>query len=300
MSRYARRVRAAVTLAALTLAGLAAVAPVAGASTASTAGKVPFTDTNVDGWLTFCTKSNQPMTSGSIYSVPFVWKAISSGKPPAGYATAGGRATLYAYQPIQYVDPGDWTGSQLTSASAYSNAAHPVAQATDADVPLIGFTQAYPAHWDGLIQIRLMYTSADKAQLTTPYAAAVIRITGSKWTLVEGGGGSCSASKGLSMETVALAKNKVDKPESAGMATKSPGTGAGNPGGSAGGSGSGGRTASDPTSGRPAPGSAGKLAADDSGSGISGIALAGVGVGAFALVWVGLTVVSRLRRRAAS
>ena len=42
-----------------------------------------------------------------------------------------------------------------------------------------------------------------------------------------------------------------------------------------------------------------KLAANDS-SGISGIAMAGIGVGAFALVWVALTVITRLRRRAAS
>ena len=122
---------------------------------------------------------------------------------------AGGRATLYAYQPIQYVDPGDWTGSQLTSASAYTNPAHPVAQATDADVPLIGFTQAYPAHWQGLIEIRMLYTSVNKVQLTMPYAAAVIRISGSKWTLVQGGGGSCGASRGVSMETVSLSKSKV-------------------------------------------------------------------------------------------
>jgi hypothetical protein len=299
MTPFARRARAAATLVAMTLAGLAAAAPFASASVTSAAGKVPFTDPGIDGWLTFCNKSNQPITSGSLYSVPFVWKAISSAKPPAGYGTAGGRATLYAYQPIQYVDPGDWSGSQLSAASAYSNPAHPVAQATDADVPLVGFTEAYPAHWQGLVEIRLMYTAVNKAQLTTPYAAAVIRISGSKWTLVEGGGGSCSQSKGLSMETVALSKSKVAKPETASRATTSPSAAAGSSAGTAGGS-SGRQSSGGSTAGGSAAGGAPKLAANDSSTGISGFAMAGIGVGAFALVWVAMTVITRLRRRAAS
>lgn len=298
MTPFARRARAAATLVAVTLAGLAAAAPFASASASNAAGKVPFTDPGIDGWLTFCNKSDQPVSSGSLYSVPFVWKAISSAKPPAGYGTSGGRAALYAYQPIQYVDPGDWSGSQLSAASAYSNPAHPVAQATDADVPLVGFTQAYPAHWQGLVEIRMLYTAVNKAQLTTPYAAAVIRISGSKWSLVEGGGGSCSQSKGLSMETVALSKSKVAKPETAGLATKSPSAAAGSSAGTAGGS-SGGQSTGGSTSGGSAAGGASKLAANDS-AGISGFAMAGIGVGAFALVWIALTVITRLRRRAAS
>ena len=88
MTPFARRARAAATLVAITLAGLAAAAPFASASVTSAASKVPFTDPGIDGWLTFCNKSNQPVTSGSLYSVPFVWKAISSAKPPAGYGTS--------------------------------------------------------------------------------------------------------------------------------------------------------------------------------------------------------------------
>jgi hypothetical protein len=299
MSSLARRSRAAIALAALALAGLATCAPVASAAVSGAAFKVPFTDPAIHGWITFCSRSDKPVTSGSLDTVPFAWKAISSVAPPAGYGGSTGRVALWAYQPIQYVDPGDWSGSLLTAASAFSNPAHPVVQATNADVPLIGFTQAYPPHWDGLVEMRMMYTAKNMAQIQTPYAAAILRISGSKWTLVEGGGGSCSAGRGLSMETLALSKKKLAKPETAGLASQSPGAHSGSSAGTAGGS-SGGSSSGNSTNGGSSAGGDSRLAADSSGGGLGGIALAGIGVGAFALVWVGLTVLARLRRRAAS
>ncbi len=257
---------------------------------------MPFTDPGIDGWITFCNRSNQPVTSGSLDTVPFAWKAISSAKPPAGYGGAGGRAALWAYQPIQYVDPGDWSGSLLTGGSAFSNPDHPVVQATNADQPLLGFTQAYPEHWDGLLEVRMMYTAKDKPQLQTPYAAAILRVSGANWTLVEGGGGSCSQGRGLSMETVSLPKKELAKKETAGQAGKSKGAVAGS---STNTTGSGGQSSGGSSATGSAANGASSLAASDSPAGISGVALAGIGVGAFVLVWVGLMVFSRLRRRAA-
>jgi hypothetical protein len=304
MSPYARRARAAVTVTAMALGGLLMAAPLASASVASTASvvstaaKVPFTDPGIHGWITFCSRNDKPVTSGSLDTVPFAWKSISSAQPPTGYAGASGRVALWAYQPIQYVDPGDWSGSLLTAASAFSNPAHPVVQATNADQPLVGFTQAYPEHWDGLLEIRMMYTDKDKEQLSSPYAAAVLRVTGNNWTLVEGGGGSCSQGQGLSMETVSLPKKELAKQETAGKAGQYKGTVAGGSAGNA--TGSGGHTSGGSASGGSAADGSAGLAGNDSSSGINGAALAGIGVGAFALVWVGLTVFSRLRRRSAS
>src|SRR5262244_2621522 len=154
MNRLARRARAAVTLGALTLGvltlgALSAATPFAAASVTSSSSKVPFQDPSIHGWLTFCNRNNQPVTSGSLYTAPFAWKTVSSAPPPAGYRNSAGRVTLYAYQPIKYVDPGDWSGSELTAASSFTNPNHPAVQATNADLPLLGFTQAYPAHWDG-------------------------------------------------------------------------------------------------------------------------------------------------------
>jgi hypothetical protein len=292
MSRFARRARAAVALAALSLGALSAAAPLADASVASPSFKVPFTDPYVDGWLTFCNRNDQPVTSGSLDTVPFVWKVISSSPPPAGYRGSGGRVALYAFQPIEYVDPGDWSGNLLTAASAFSNNDHPVVQSTNADVPLIGFVQAYPAHWDGLEEIRMQYSAVDQAQLTTPYAAAVIRITGSTWTLVEGGGGSCSAGQGLSMETLSLPKKELAKPETA-TDCKSPTAGSSHTSGGAGSGG--GQSSGGSDAGGPA-----RLASADSSTGMGAGELAGIGVGALAVVWAAIFVIGRRRRRPAS
>jgi hypothetical protein len=292
MSRFARRARAAVTLAAVSIGALSAAAPLADASVTSSAFKVPFKDEYVDGWLTFCNRNDQPVTSGSLDTVPFSWKTISSAPPPRGYRNGSARVALYGFQPIEYVDPGDWSGSLLTSASAFSNPDHPVVQSTNADVPLIGFVQTYPAHWDGLEEIRMMYSAIDKAQLTTPYAAAVIRITGNTWTLVEGGGGSCSAGRGLSMETVSLPKKELAKPETA---TDGKSSAAGSSHAPPGSGSSGGQS-----SGGSAAGGTARLASADSSTGMGAGELAGIGVGALAVVWAAIFVIARRRRRPAS
>jgi hypothetical protein len=295
MSSLARHMRTALVLAALTLGALSAAVPIADASAASPAFKVPFADPYVHGWLTFCNRNDQPVTSGSLDTVPFVWKAISSAAPPAGYRSHTARATLYGYQPIHYVDPGDWSGSQLTAASVFSNPDHPVAQATNADQPLVGFVQAYPAHWDGLEEIRMMYTAVNEPQLQMPYAAAVIRINGSRWTLVEGGGGSCSQGKGTSVETLSLSRKELAKPETASVGGKS--SAKGNPGSS---SSPGDGTGSSSNSGHSGYGGSARLAsADSSTGGISPGELAGIGAGALAVIWAAIALIARRRRRAA-
>jgi uncharacterized membrane protein YgcG len=297
MNRYACRARAAVTLAAVAVGVLSASAPFAAAAPASPGFKVPFKDTNVDGWLTFCNRNNQPVTSGSLDTVPFAWKIVGSAPPPAGYRSSAARATLYAYQPIKYVDPGNWSGVALTAASSFTNPDHPVVQATNADQPLIGFTQGYPAHWDGLVDIRMMFTAIAKPQLQTPYEAAVLRISGNTWTLVEGGGGSCSQSRGVSMETNRLPKKELAKRETAAPASKSASRGNSSVSGAANQSSGGGQPSGGQSSGG-SHASGANLAASHSSSGIGGGALAGIGVGVLALVWVAIGLIARRRRRA--
>jgi len=299
MNRFASRAGAAATLAALALGAASASAPFAAASVTSSSFKVPFNDPNIDGWLTFCNRNDQPMTSGSLYTAPFAWKTIASTAPPAGYRGSTGRAALYAYQPIKYIDPGDWSGSLLTGASSFTNSDHPVVQATNADLPLIGFVQAYPPHWDGLIEMRMVFSAVNKSQDETPYSAAILEISGNKWTLVKGGGGSCSQGQGVSMETKALPKKDLAKRETvvpgdhgrSAVTAKPTGSGAsGQSGGqSSGGQSSGGSNAS-----------GAKLASADSSTGINGGVLAGIGVGVLALVWAAIVVIGRRRRRVAS
>ncbi|MGP8182147.1 MAG: hypothetical protein ACLP1E_15450 [Acidimicrobiales bacterium] len=134
---------------------------------------------------------------------------MSSARVPAGYT----RATLYVYQPIQHVDPGDWTGYRLTGDSLFSNPAHPMAQATYADNPLIWPDQSMPPYWDGLYQLRMFFSGPDKDPWTSSYPTAVVKVTGNTWTLVQGGGSSCTGGKAESVESFLLPKSETAVPK---------------------------------------------------------------------------------------
>jgi hypothetical protein len=170
--------------------------------------KVPFTDPYQVGSLTLCNQHLRPITSGSLLSFPFVWRAVSSAHVPAGYT----RATLYVYQPIQHVDPGAWTGYQLTADALFSNPAHPMAQATYGDNPLIWPDQSMPPYWDGLYELRMYFSGAGESPWTSSYPAAVIKVTGYTWALVQGGGSSCTDGKAESVESFLLPRSKTVVP----------------------------------------------------------------------------------------
>jgi hypothetical protein len=203
-TRWVRRTCAAAVAALVAVTGFAALALVVGPAAPARADTIPFTDPNATGLIGFCDQSGHAVTSGKLRDAPFVWTAVSNTKAPDGYASPKGRATLLAFQPIQYVDPGDWSGKQLTAASQFTNSAHPMSQATALDPPMLSFTGAYPPRWGGLVQIRMYFSAPDQPQSTSTYPAAVLRISGDSWTVVEGGNADCSAGKATSIESVAL------------------------------------------------------------------------------------------------
>ena len=163
---------------------------------------VPFNDPNAHGFIGLCDRSEHPITSGSLDDVPFVWTAVSSTPAPSGYDK--GKATLYAYQPRPHVDPSQWGGRMLTSSSSYTNPAHPMAQGTNGDSPLLWFVQAYPPQWDGLVQLRMFYSGVNLTTDLSPYPATVLRVTGNNWSVVSGGTVSCTVGKATSAESVNL------------------------------------------------------------------------------------------------
>ena len=171
--------------------------------------KVPFTDASQVGSLTLCNQHEQPITSGNLATIPFVWRAVSSARAPAGY----NRATLYVFQPLQYVDPADWTGYQLTDDALFSSPAHPMAQATYADNPLLWPDASIPPYWDHMYQLRMFFSAPDKATWMSTYPAAVIRVTDKTWTLVQGGGSSCTAGKAVSVESLLLPRSETSVPK---------------------------------------------------------------------------------------
>jgi hypothetical protein len=177
------------TTAALALSATAAI----GTPIASAAPSVPWTDPSAVGYLGFCDAHNHQIRSGSVFSFPFVAKAVSSVAAPAGYGAPGGHATLYAFQPIQHVDPSNWSGKQMTGTSRFTNANAPMAAGLPADPSLVNFSDAYPLYWNGYAQLRFYYTAVGLPEFVQTYPAAVVQVTGHTWTQVGGGSVNCSA-----------------------------------------------------------------------------------------------------------
>ena len=210
-----------ILLAALALSGTSEL----GVERPAAAAAVPFTDPDQHGTLTFCNHNEQPVSSGRLTDIPFVWTAVSSTPAPAGYTLAD----LLVFQPIQHVDPSGWAGYQMTVAATFSNPKHPMAQATYADNPLGWANRAYPPYWDGLYEIRMYFTAPYLSEEKASYPAAVIQVSGNTWTQLTGGGGSCQTGTAVSRESFLLPKSKTETPSTFGPATSqgnSPGRGA--------------------------------------------------------------------------
>lgn len=199
----------------LTALVLLAIATLLGAQPASAASATPYSDPKVKGFIAFCDSHGRPITSGSIRDLPFAATAISSEPVPAGYAVKNGKATLYAFQPRQGVDPGDWSSQPLTGSSLYDNAKHPMASITTADKPLEQILQAYPARWDGLLQLRMFYSAPNMQPYTIQYPATDIRITGETWRAVGAESVPCNVGKAVSIETLLLAPSAFPSPSKA-------------------------------------------------------------------------------------
>ena len=168
------------------------------------AGGAPYTDPASNGFIGLCNQAGQQITSGTVSAAPFVWRAVSSVSAPAPYNDDGRTAILEAYQPQQGLLPGEWSGEGMTASASYSNPAVPMAQATSRDLSLANFLTAYPARWDGFIQLRMYFGTINAPQLTAHYPSLNIQVTGSKWQEVGGGSVNCTAGTAESIETQLL------------------------------------------------------------------------------------------------
>jgi hypothetical protein len=172
---------------------------------------VPFKDINTNGSIGLCDENRKPVTSGSIKDQPFIWTAVSSAAAPKGFEK--GKAVLYAFQPRRQVDPGEWSGKQLTASSTFTNPKHPMSQATNADGPLLFTVQAYPPRWDGLIQLRMYFAGYNVGIYRDTYPATTIRVTGERWEVVSGGAAACTAGRATSVESQALPASVLASPK---------------------------------------------------------------------------------------
>ncbi len=191
-------VRRLLVAALLALVGVLAFSP-----PTAYADQVPFSDPSAKGYIGLCDYHDQNITSGSVRAAPFVWKAVSSVPPPAQFQGRGENAILNIYQPRPGVDPGNWNGDSLTSASFYNNPKLPAAQATKADISLSVIVNEFPPMVDGLYQLRMFYGKAGYGLYSSTYPDAVIRVSGGTWTLVQGGTVDCTAAPAVSNEVLA-------------------------------------------------------------------------------------------------
>lgn len=159
-----------------------------------TTAAVPYDDPQAAGLLTLCSADGEPVTGGRTADTPFADLVVGETGVPAEFDPTGAVATVFAYQPRQGVSPAEFSGSPISAASVLDDPAHPAA-AVPADAWSLGdFVTAFPADWDGYVQLRLyLGTPAAGTLSTSPYDTADLRVDGDTWELVRGGEASCSS-----------------------------------------------------------------------------------------------------------
>ena len=178
-------------------------APLMGISAAATS-TVPYADPDAVGSIGLCNQAGQQITTGSITTRPFAWRAVSTQAAPAPYNNAGRTATLVAYQPQQALPAGDWSGTQMTASSSYTNPANPMAAATDGDQSLQSIIEEYPPRWDGFIELRMYLGTANQEPYESQYPALNIQVTGDTWQAIGGSPVNCASGTAQSIESVLL------------------------------------------------------------------------------------------------
>jgi hypothetical protein len=180
----------------------------------SSADTVPYKDPSAVGSITLCDTTGHALTSGRTDFAPFAWRAVGSLAAKAPYNGTGRTATLYAYQPIQNVDPANWFGQNLTGSARYTDPGHPMVASTPADPTLASYLVAYPTKWGGLVQLRMFVGAPNNPTYFSTYNAATIKVTGDTWTMIQGGGGSCAAGTAVSDEMILPSVASMPTPHS--------------------------------------------------------------------------------------
>ena len=191
------------TCASLGCAAVTLLCTVLGGMVAAHADSVPFKDPDARGQLSLCDAYGHQLDHGSVYDKPFANIVVSSEPTKPGYDhNHAGKATLFAYTPVENVDPPDWVSFQLSGASFFSNDAHPMAEVTAKDYSLRDYAISYPRRWQGLVQLRFVLGSPGKPLVFTPYPAAVLKIDGDTWRVVQQGPDDCATGKAISTEKI--------------------------------------------------------------------------------------------------
>lgn len=189
---------------ALLLAGLGLFVGLGGLAGSAVASSAPFSDPSAVGFIGLCDRTGHQIESGSIFTTPFAWRAVSSKPAPAPYDNAWRTAILLAFQPRQGLAPGEWSGDELTASSRYSNPLHPMVAATNGDDSLEDFMQEYAPEWNGFFELRIYLGTENAEPYSLHYPVLDVEVVGHSWYAVGGGPVNCRSGRAVSLETVVL------------------------------------------------------------------------------------------------
>ena len=154
---------------------------------------VPYDDAQSAGLLTLCSADGKAVTEGRVKDRPFVDVVLGATALPADLDPSGAVATLYAYQPREGVATGEFSGNAITAANELTDPDHPAALVPENAWSVGDFVSAFPATYDGYVQLRLLLGTPEAGTLSDkPYDTADLRVDGDRWELVRGGTDSCS------------------------------------------------------------------------------------------------------------
>jgi len=154
---------------------------------------VPYDDAQSAGSLTLCSADGKSVTEGKVDDSPFADIVLGETALPSDLDPTGAVATLYAYQPREGVATNEFSGNALTAAVGFADPDEPAARVDESAWTIGDFVTAFPADYDGYVQLRLVLGTPEAGTLTDrPYDTADLRVDGDAWELVRGGDASCA------------------------------------------------------------------------------------------------------------
>jgi hypothetical protein len=191
-TRSGSRLGRAVAIALVAVTVVVAVAVVIGIRLTRVPAEAPYGDPAAAGRLTLCGADGEAVTEGSTRDLPFAATVVGATAAADGYAAEGRTAAVFAYQPREGMAPSEWSGLQLTAPAAYDDPAVPQVSLTEADTALSQFVAAFPAAYDGWVQLRLYLGAPDQPVSSQHYDAVDLQVDGTSWRAVQPGTASCS------------------------------------------------------------------------------------------------------------
>lgn len=159
---------------------------------------VPYDDAQSAGLLTLCSADGKAVTGGQVDDSPFADIVLGETALPSDLDPTGAVATLFAYQPRVGVATDEFSGNALTAAVGFAEPDEPAARVDEGAWTVGDFVTAFPADYDGYVQLRLVLGTPEAGTLSDqPYDTADLRVDGDAWELVRGGTASCADAESL-------------------------------------------------------------------------------------------------------